>query len=36
MQYLHPQVTDVSERTKLELGGLPEYANYHAQTDTFD
>jgi len=36
MQYLHPQVTDVSERVQLELSDLPEYANYHAQTDTFD
>jgi len=36
MQYLHPQVTDMSERVQLELSDLPEYANYHAQTNTFN
>lgn len=35
MQYLHPQVTDVSERMQLELSDLPEYANYDAPSNTF-
>ena len=36
MQYLHPQVTDRSDRVILELSDLPEYANYNAQTNTFN
>lgn len=36
MQYLHPQVTFVADRVQLERSDLPEYANYNAETNTFN